>query len=81
MVDIELIGRAVALLGPEAGEAVDCGVAVGAFAPGASGAPGELCPGGGLSQRGARAEQGVDVYAIVDGTVGDGHRILLYVCG
>ena len=77
VIGVELIGGPVLLLGAEAGEAGDGGAAVGAVAPGAAGPPGELGGFGRGGQRLARAEQGLDVHAVVDGTVGDGHRCLL----
>src|SRR5580700_1167347 len=77
VVDVVLVGGAVLLLGAQAGEPVHGGVAVGALSPGAGGPPGEL----GRFRRGrerfACPEQGLDVHAVFDGVVGDGHRYLL----
>ena len=67
----------VLLLGAEAGEAGHGRLAVGAVAPGAAGPPGELRRFRCGRQRAAGIEQGLDVHAVVDGTVGDGHLCLL----
>jgi len=77
VIDVELIRGAVLLLAAETGEAGHGRLAVGAVAPGAAGPPGELRRFRCGRQRVAGIEQGLDVHAVVDGMVGDGHRCLL----